>query len=204
MLKHRIVLAATLALAASAASIALLGSSGSSRQAQDFALPAVAAESQSADSQVKAAVELALRTHQTMVVPTGIAPDAMPSDADLQALRSRGNAAINTIFAPAVAKGESKALDNAIAMEKSDHFKVLSAGIANVKYTNVDIDATTATVNLTVDTWSSISLRDPDGVWHPARPQNTLVVTMTLSQDFGSQRWTVQKFTWTFTPETRP
>lgn len=201
-IKNRII-AVSLTLLAAGAFTAFVVQHGSARHPQAYALPATADASDSPEGQVKATVELALRTHQTLSVPP-VPAGATPTAADLQAQHDNGVAAINAIFGTSVAVQETKALDKAIALERTGHFKVLGGGVENIKFNSIVVNADNATVTLSVDTWSKISLRNPDGTWHPTTPRNTLNVTMTLSRDFQTGRWTVETFDWSFTPETRP
>lgn len=157
-----------------------------------------------AQDEVRAAVTNALRKHQTLPVTPVQQPGKLPMAADFDRQVANGTAAVHAIFADAPAKKEIDGLNKAVAMQRSGHFRVLDGGIDNLNFKSVDLDSTAAkaTVHATVDTWSHVSMKNPDGAWHDAQPRNTLVVTMTLSKN--STGWIVQTFEWTFAPGSEP
>jgi hypothetical protein len=159
------------------------------------------------DSDIRGAVEQALRTHQTLAVPHRAQPGAgvNPTEADFRRQKEEGTAAVHAIFGDTPAAKEIAALDKAIAMQRSGQFRVLAGGIKNLSFASIDVnpDGTTATVHATVETWSKISLKNPDGSWHDADPHNTLQITVTLTRS-DLTKWVVRAFDWAFAPGAGP
>lgn len=157
----------------------------------------------SPDQQVRIAVEKALRAHQSLEVPPSAAVRDAPTSADLDATQSAGNATIADNFTGKQGATEKKALDSAVADQRSGSFRVHGGGIKNLSLKSVAITGSTATVTGVVDTWSEMSMKQPDGHWLKSRPENTLDFTMTLEQD-AKGKWLANGFDFDFAPGTAP
>lgn len=156
------------------------------------------------DAQVRAAVAKALRVHQALPVPPGAANHPDPTAAELDAEGTNGKAAIADAFAGAQSDREQAGLTHALALEKTGHFRALGGGTENLIFKSVAVADTSATATGTVDTWSKMQFKNPNGAWlAPNTPRNTLVFTITLQRG-STGRWKVTDFTWDFTPATSP
>jgi hypothetical protein len=176
--------------------------------ARNFVVPAQssAATGNASDAQVRTAVETALRTHQTLPVPSnGIAAAtaAGPSETDLQKEVVSAQAAAANAFGSNLSKKELRALDASIAMQRGGNFRALAAGIKNLNIRSISYDAagTTAVVTGTVETWSRVELKNPDGTWRLAEPHNSINFTMTIADE---NHWVAETFDWSFVPGSAP
>jgi hypothetical protein len=158
-------------------------------------------------AEVKAAVEKAVRVDQRLGLRAEVLPatPGTPTEADLQQQLTRDTAAIHDIFAdgPAAQK-EVDTARSAIGAQRTGDFRLEGAGIKDLAFQNIaiDPDALTATVQATVETWSRMSNKNPDGTWHRAEPHNIIELDMKLSKNDG--RWLVEAYSWTFAPGSAP
>jgi hypothetical protein len=173
-------------------------------QASHVSAAAVGASAPDAvTAQVRGTVQRALLLHQTLAVPPGVTDSASPTVRQLDQQAANGKSVIPKAFGAGPASKEQAALNHAIELERTGQFRVLGGGISNLRFVKVRISATSAQVAATVTTWSKIALKNPSGVWVPARSTNDLSIQMTLDQG-QSGGWLVQSFTWDFVPGTGP
>jgi hypothetical protein len=166
----------------------------------------VRSATESAEAAIRAAVDLALRTHQTIALP---APDATASiepisNADLAQQKDASTAIIAQVFSGKLAVTETQGLQNLIDMEQTGLARIIAGGINNLNITSVDIDSAgiAAIVKGTVEAWLRTAQKQQDGSWHVVEPHNTLVFTMSLVSE--SSRWMADSFDWTFAPGSEP
>jgi hypothetical protein len=168
-------------------------------------LGASAPASQTDEDLVRASVERALQTHQGLEAgPLGASITTDPTAAQLDDQLRSSTAAIAVAFMGDQATHEAAALTNAMSIETSGHFRALGAGIANLNFTQVSITGKIALAKVSVDTWSKMAIKNPDGTWVTAEPHNTLLVTMTLTVDPATGGWKVNGFSLDFSAATAP
>jgi hypothetical protein len=142
---------------------------------------------------IRAAVELAVRTHQILALPT-----------DMSGPRDSATTRIAQIVTGEAADAEQKSLQNALAMEQTATISFLDAGIDHLNIASPDVDniGVAASAKGTVETWLGTARKQRDGSWQVSEPHNTLDFMMTLVVQ-GS-RWMVDSFDWTFAPGSEP
>jgi hypothetical protein len=129
----------------------------------------------------------------------GLSLDAPIAGSVFDQQASNGKSQIQDIFSGDASKKESAGLDSAVATERksSDHFRVVDAGVGRAQFDNVDTTVTPAVADGTVETWSKMQFKNPDGTWVYPEPHNTIHFHMTATKD-GTGKWTVQTFDWDF------
>jgi len=184
-----------------AAAASLPGPSGS---------PSASSKPTTAQGLIRAVAEKAIRLDATIALPPASALAAGQSTtngrsataAELKDQTSAGRAAIAAIFAGPAAKQEQLGLNTSVQMQGNGQFRVLGGGATHVDVKDIAVNGSTATVTAQADEFSRIAVKNPDGKWIPARPMNTLDVTMTLSHATGT--WLVQTFNFDFANGTGP
>ena len=166
----------------------------------------VAAAGTTAEPALQLAIQNALEIDQKLQLPVvPVAPNAatsvVPDAATVDRQMASGSVAIKSKFAGAAADREISALQGVIKEERSagDHFRVLDAGVGKPIFSKVS----TATAEGTVETWTKMQFKNPDGTWITSEPHNVIHFIMTLAKDASGQ-WTVQSFDWDFPPGSGP
>jgi len=164
---------------------------------------------------VEAVVARALEIDQTLPIPPVPVNKAaaVSSTADVPAAPAPGDAvrakqianadtAIESVFDAAGAVNEKKALNNAITMERDPNFRALAAGVSNIRYKDVEISGSLATVTGVVTVWSKTETFN-NGRWLISSPSSDLEFQMTLVAD-SSGHWKVHSYSWTFAAGSEP
>jgi len=172
-----------------------------------------------AEEKVRAAFTLAMRVDQGVQVPPVARAGDRAVDADLNQQLDEGSKAIHSIFADEPAARVIKGLNNAIQSqrESGDHFRILGAGVGQIKFDEVTVDGSSAKVHATVETWCRTQVRqrpiEASGTSKPAwagaekwvvsEPHNLLDVTASLTED-KTGHWVIADYAWRFASGSGP
>jgi hypothetical protein len=161
--------------------------------------PAAAAVSGADAAGVEAAVQKALRVDQELQRTPAVQPGFAPDSAAFDRQMGDGSGAVQDAFTADAARKENASLNQAVKTEKAaqDHFRVIDSGVGQAKFDTVDSSTTPAVAEGTVETWSKMQFKNPDGTWINAEPRHTIHFRMTLVKD-GAGKWLVQSFDWDF------
>jgi hypothetical protein len=155
------------------------------------------------EARVRSAVEQALRVDQQLESWTRHPNNGAPNSYEINQKQRDDTAAINSIFAGKAVAKEKWVLQNSIDQAANPDHRSGAAGVRNIRYFAVTLVGTSATARATADSWAEFSEKDGKGAWHAYTPNNTELVTVTLSKE-PDGRWKVQTFDWTFAPGTGP
>jgi hypothetical protein len=169
------------------------------RQPQPVVYPAAAVVIGTDAAGVEAAVQKALRVHQELQRSPAVQPGFAPYFAAFDRKVSDGNVAIQDAFTADAARKEGTGLNQAVKTEKAaqDHFRAVDSGVGQAKFDIIDSSTIPAVAEGTVETWSKMQFKNPDGSWFNSEPHNTIHFRMTLVKD-SAGKWLVQSFDWDF------
>lgn len=133
------------------------------------------------------------------------APDAALAKGDVQQRSSAADAAFAKAFGSAssgLKAREQTRLNNVKALLSDPDFRFIDSGVSAITYDSTSVSGNTAVTVAHVVTWSQFQDKDQAGKWHEASPENTIIVTTTLSK--SGSTWKVSDLTWTFATGSAP
>lgn len=152
---------------------------------------------------VESVFRSALNLHWQAPVPAVANPGDFPQPTDVQKHVADVTNQVHQLYEPgAAADRELWSLNNATRAEADSNFRVLSGGVSRLVISSVHMNGAQANVVGTVDVWSEMNQRMPDGTWIHSKPTQTMDITMKLTNDAG--QWKVVTWTGIVTPDTAP